>query len=126
MDGRDRRAALRRRGERLSRQPREARHATWGGVKPLTRGGYVSKVSTCLEAYMLNRFSRIPGTQPQCRGGERLPRQPREARHAVESRIGPKRSFELAPSELLTISKPNPNPGSEKPPARKRFSKPNI
>ena len=44
----------------------------------------------------------------------------------VKSRIGPKRGFGLTPGELLTISKPNPYPKSEKPPARKWFSNPNL
>ena len=45
---------------------------------------------------------------------------------AVESRIGPKRGFGLTPDELLTISRPNPYPKSEKFPARKKFSNPNL
>jgi len=44
----------------------------------------------------------------------------------VEPRIGPTRGFGLTPGELLTISKPNPYPKSEKPPARKWFSKSNL
>ena len=44
----------------------------------------------------------------------------------VESRFGPKRGFGVTPGELLTISKPNPPPKSEKPRARKRFAKPNL
>jgi len=35
---------------------------------------------------------------------------------SVESRIGPKRGFGLTPGELLTKSKTNPYPKSEKPP----------
>ena len=52
------------------------------------------------------------------------------ARHtlvrSLESRIGPKRGFGLTPGELLTISKTNSYPKSEKPPARKSFSNPNL
>jgi len=45
---------------------------------------------------------------------------------AVESRFGPKRGFGETPGELLTISKPNHYPKSEKPPRRKGFTKPNL
>jgi len=44
---------------------------------------------------------------------------PYQVRTAVESRFGPKRGFRVTPGELLTISKPNPYPKSEKPPAGK-------
>ena len=44
----------------------------------------------------------------------------------VESRIGPKRDFGSTPDELSTISKPNPYPKSDNPPAQKWFSKPNL
>ena len=44
----------------------------------------------------------------------------------VESRIGPERGSGLTPGELLTISKPNPYPKSEKPPARKWLSNPTL
>jgi len=44
----------------------------------------------------------------------------------VESRFGPKRGFGVTPGKLLTIRKPNPYPKSEKPPARKGFTKPNL
>jgi len=44
----------------------------------------------------------------------------------VESKFGPKRGFGVTPGELLTSSKPNPYPKSEKPPARKGFTKPNL
>jgi len=47
-------------------------------------------------------------------------------RSTVESRIGPTRYFGWTPGELIPISKPNPDPKSEKPPARKWFSKPNL
>ena len=40
--------------------------------------------------------------------------------------IGPNRGFGLTSGELLTISKPNPRPKSEKPLARKWLSKPNL
>jgi len=46
--------------------------------------------------------------------------------HTVESRIGPKRCSGLTPGEVLIISRPNPYPKSEKPPAWKWFSKPNL
>jgi len=45
---------------------------------------------------------------------------------SVESRIGPKRGFGVTPGELLTTSKPNSYPTSEKPPERKGFTKPNL
>ena len=44
----------------------------------------------------------------------------------VESRFGPERGFGVTPGKLLTRSKPNPCPKSEKPPARKGFTKPNL
>jgi len=44
----------------------------------------------------------------------------------VKSRFGPKPGFGGTPGELLTISKPNPYPKPEKPPARKGFTKPNL
>ena len=39
----------------------------------------------------------------------------------VESRFGLMRDFGVTPGELLTISKPNPYPKSDKHPARKVF-----
>jgi len=40
-----------------------------------------------------------------------------------ESRFGPKRGFGVTPGGLLTISKPNPYPKSEKPPSAERVHK---
>ena len=44
----------------------------------------------------------------------------------VESRFGPKPGFGVTLGKLLTISKPNPYPKSEKPPPRKGFTNPNF
>jgi len=46
--------------------------------------------------------------------------------HVVESRFGPKRGFGLTPGQLLKKGQPNPYPKSEKPPARKGFTNPNL
>jgi len=46
--------------------------------------------------------------------------------YPVESRFIPEWGFGATPGELLTISKPDPYPKSEKPPARKGFTKPNL
>ena len=50
----------------------------------------------------------------------------KEHTQQVESRFGPKRGFGVTPGELLTISKPNHYPKSEKPPGPKGFTNPNL
>jgi len=49
-----------------------------------------------------------------------------ETGRTVESRFGPKRGARVTSGELLIMSKPSPYPKSEKPPARKGLTKPNL
>jgi len=64
----------------------------------------------------------------QARPSWALGRSPRNGAtiQPVESWFGPKRGFRVTPGELLAISKPNLYPKSEKPPAQKGFTKPNL
>jgi len=88
-------------------------------------GGGVPKQGGCLRMIVLILIERLKTKRISCKGLKALSFHRAEP-CAVESRFGPKRGFGVSPGDLLIISKPNPYSKSEKPPARKGFTKPNL